>query len=92
MKTEKAVQDGRYHITDFRWVETCERYYRKRGRLQRAYDRKHGTRSFMAQAQIPNRKLSGWDGEWFVLRNVDRELMRFKDRTLFRSDQWSPTP
>jgi hypothetical protein len=63
------------------WAPLCDRYFAVRHRQAKAIPNYVGT-------PLPNSKLSGWEdtpwGRQFVLRNVDRDLMRFSEKAVER--------
>lgn len=66
---------------DRAWAPLCDHYFAVRQRQAKTIPNYVGT-------PLPNSKLSGWEdtprGRQFVLRNVDRDLMRFSEKAVVR--------
>jgi hypothetical protein len=73
-------------ITSRRWRIICDHYNRSQHRKQL----RAGTNAPYT-VPIPNRSLSDWDDEQetFIVRNVNRVLMRIKRSTLECCDGWN---
>jgi hypothetical protein len=87
-KIEEALR-RKCAISDRRWRIICDHYERSQRRKQERYGKKTGDQA-PYDVPIPNRSLSDWDKSyrWFVVRNVDRVLMRIKNQSLERCEGW----